>query len=410
MDPEERPPINFDFNHMPLLIEEALEVIGKNWFDRRLKNELQAREAAQKRGQRKHRISYTAKHPFVRWYVEYVNWRDAFALDNDIPLNQSALLLATFVSNLVKVKNAAGLEGILRKLRNSDEFLATAFEVEVASGYVNKNWNVEFVETGVERSPDLKVTTDTGKVFWAECKCRDEMTGRDAEILKFWEHLQDKLYRVLAPAKINVALVVRSTCDPIFSELHGVADAILQASQVIVKHSERNRLEMRGKSRDEKYEFNLLYLADPDHEQPVGVFSDMGADWFAWYGEFRHDGNGNTFVRNPIFFGFTNMTPTDRYVGALNSFGSAVGQLPDSGPGVIWIRIPCPMGEARAQTELEKMATRLEKELSGPHNTRVNCVILSARFFSTEPNEGRPALTYRHVSTVITHKNPRSSM
>lgn len=407
MSPNNQPPVDLEVADINFYIEEALMILGKSWFDRRLSKESQEREVVKNRNHGRQRVQHIAPHKLVQWYIEYKEWRDAYTPENNIPLNQSALLLLTFASNLLKVRYVDGLEQIVLRLRKPNEFMTTSLEVEVATGYVNRGWNVEFVETGRERSPDLKITTDDGKVFWAECKYRDEMTGRDVQVSKFWEQLQDKLYRHWGPAKINVALIVKSACDPANQELQSLADAILQAAQAMVSHSERTHLEPRGKSHDHKYEFNLHHLADPDDEQQLQGFSDLGADWFSWHGEVMHDGKGNSFVRNPKFFGFTNMNPPDRYIGALNSFNSAVGQLPESGPGVIWIRIPYPDDTSFIQADLEAMAAKIERELSGGHNTRVNCVILSTRVFSTESNEGRPALTLRHVSAPIAHKSPR---
>lgn len=410
MLPDDRPPIEVNVNAMESLIDEALTILDKNWFARRISKDRVDRDSAKTRNHSRQRVRYSPKHPLVQWHVEYEAWRDAYTRENEVPLNQCALLLTTFASNLVKVKDAIGLEHILIRLREPDGFMATSFEVEVATGYVNRGWSVEFVETGAQRSPDLKVTIDDGKVFWAECKYREEMTGRDANILKFWEQLQDKIYRAWGPAKTNVAVILRSASDPVQIELDGISNAILQCAQILVNHAQRDALVMNGKSQDEKFEFTLQYLADPDKELPFNGFSGQGTDWFSWMGEQMHIGGSKVIVRNPKFFGFTNMNPSDKYAGVMNSFNSAVGQLPETGPGVIWIRVPYPIGDTRAQEDLDAMAAKLQAELSGTHNSRVNSVILSARVFSTATNEGRPALTYRHVSAPIVHKNPRHIM
>lgn len=395
---------------MKSLIAEAIAIIGDKWFKKRLHKDAEGREAAKRRDHSRQRVRYIAPHPLVQWYVEYEGWHKAYSTDAELPANQSALLLTAFASNLIKVKAAVGLESVLSRLRNPDEFMAAAFEIEVASGYVNRGWAVEFVETEADRSPDLKVTTDEGNVFWVECKYREEISGRDAQISKCWEQLQDKLYRKWGPAKINVALTLRSVSDPVQVEVQALADSIQHATSAMIGHQERSRLEARGTSRDGKYQFSLQYLADPDVEQPFHGFPDLGTDWFSWEGEIKYDGNGNTLIRNPKFFGFRNTNPPDSYIGALNSFNSAVGQLPKSGPGVIWIRVPYPNNVSRAQADLEALASRLRNELSGTHNTRVNAVILSTRFFLSEPNGSQPALTFKHVSTVIEHSNPQHAV
>ncbi|MBB3118289.1 hypothetical protein [Pseudoduganella violacea] len=75
---------------------------------------------------------------------------------------------------------------------------------------------------------------------------------------------------------------------------------------------------------------------------------------------------------------------------------------------MIWIRVPCPTGYQRAQQDLEALAAKLQQELSGKHNRRINAVILKASWFSDEENAGAPALTYRHELRAIEHVDPAS--
>lgn len=402
-------PIDVDSEAMSSLIVQGLRTLGTDWFARRLKREQLDREAVNLRDHRRQRIRHVAAHRIVQWFVEYDAWRQAYSVDSGAPLNQSALLITTFCSNLHKVSQCAGIDSIIRRLRIPAEFLAASFEVEVATGYLNRSWSVEFVETGNDRSPDLKVTTNDGNIFWAECKCREELTQRDQQVSAFCEELKNALHRMWGPARTNIGILLKATTDPLRIELGSLRDAILIAAEKLTAHHERARMKVTGAGYERKYEFELFFLAEPDQEIPFTGFTDFGGDSFEAGGEILNNAKG-TWIRNPRFFGFTNQDPPDKYIGTLNAFKSAVGQLPESGPGVIWIRVPHPVNDARAQTELEQMVNKLKGELSGRHNTRVNCVVLSSRVFSNEPNQGREALTFRHRSALIMHENPRTPL
>ncbi len=390
------------------IAEEGINMLGIEWFSRQQTKDMNMREAVHQKNRTKQRVRYTPKHPVIQWHYEYSKWREAIASGLDIQANQSTLLLASFTRDLVEVRKARGLEHMLPRLQNPKEFTAAAFEVEVAASYVKRGWEIEFIQPSAERSPDIRVTTNNGLVFWVECKCRDQLSGRDSKISAFWENLQERLYRAWMPSKMNFGVLLTSAKDPVKSDLEEVADVIMQAANLLYDHPDKRRLGIRGTAIAEKYDFRLQYLSDPDEELAFSGFGDGGADWFSMEGEVMYNANGEGLIRNPKFYGFKNTNPPDKYMGVINAFKSAVGQLPDQGPGVIWLRVPVPTDGARSESDMRSMVTMLEREVSGQHNTRVNCVILSARVFANEQNQGQPAIAYRHISTIIEHNNPKS--
>lgn len=397
---------DLDQSQVDILFEEAVLVLGKKWFESQLNKDKMNREAASQKNHDRQRVRYYPKHPIVQWYVEHSARRTNSSSASEQEICQSSLLLANFASNLIKVRNASGLKNILPRLRIAEEFYAAAFEVEVACSYVNVGWLVEFIETGSGKSPDLKVTKSDGVTFWVECKCRDGMTGRDAQISGFWESLQDSLYRIWTPKKMNFGILLTAESDPAHSELQAIVDAVVKSSDQLAEHADRRQLIIEGRSHDGKYTFRLVYLADPD-EQVQNSVEDLGTEWFSMDCEVMVQSDGRLLARNPKFFGYSSKHPPDKYAGVLNAFSSAVRQLPESGPGVVCIRIPCPSKEQYVQAELQSMLTKLQQELSGTHNTRVNCILVSTRFFSDEPNSGQIALAYRCASATIEHKNPK---
>jgi hypothetical protein len=388
------------------ITEEGINILGIEWFSRQSTKDMYKREAVQQADRTKQRLRYTPQHPIIQWHYEFSKWREAIASGLEVQANQSTLELASFTRDLIKVKNASGLEHVLARLQKPKEFSAAAFEVEVAASYVNREWEVEFIQPSNERSPDIKVTTNNGLVFWVECKCR-QLSGRDSLISVFWENLQEKLYRSWMPSKMNFGVLLTTAYDPVHSDLEEVADAIMRAANQLYDHPEKRRLGIQGKVVADKYVFRLQYLSDPDEELPFSGYNDGGADWYSMEGEVMYNSKGEGIIRNPKFYGFTNTNPPDKYLGVLNAFKSAVGQLPDQGPGVIWLRVPVPADGARSESDMRTMVKMLESEVSGRHNTRVNCIILSARFFANEQNQGQPAIAYRHISSIIEHNNPK---
>ncbi len=170
------------------ITEEGINILGMKWFSRQRTKDMRKREAVQQTDRTKQRLRYAPEHPIIQWHYEFSKWREAIASGLEIQANQSTLQLASFTRDLVKVKNATGLEHVLARLQRPKEFSAAAFEVEVAASYINKEWEVEFIKPSNERSPDIKVTTNNDLVFWVECKCRDQLSGRDSLISALWEN------------------------------------------------------------------------------------------------------------------------------------------------------------------------------------------------------------------------------
>ncbi|WP_256077388.1 hypothetical protein [Massilia sp. YIM B04103] len=400
-------PLDLDAETFRQSLQTAIELLGTKWFKRRLAKDDEDRELASKRNHNKLRVRHQASHPLVQWHREY----EVLPAEGEgeLPLNQSLLLLASFANNLVKARNAPGIEHVIRRLKEAEAFLAAAFEVEVAVFYLNGGNEVEFLETGDSRSPDLLVRDAQGWQFWAECKYKEEMSERDQTVQACWEMLKDGLYKVWGPAKSNLSLRVHAANDPVKSEIEELKEGILRLGRQMLEHAERDKLTIQAGTRSGKYDVALRYLGDPDAERQAALM-DAGDEYYEWRADIQPQDGGAVLMRNPKEFGFSNANPPDKYRGALNSFNSAVGQIPPSGPGVIWIRVPFPTGYQRAQQDLEALAAKLQQELSGKHNRRINAVILKASWFSDEENAGAPALTYRHELRAIEHVDPANKL
>lgn len=402
-------PIDLNRTSLSALINQNINLLGAGWLDRRLKKDEQERHMARARNHRKHRVRHQAKHPLVQWYREYQQALAKTNEDQALFESQSALLLAAFLSNLSKAKDCAGMAHILERLIEPDEFLAAAFEVEVAVGYLNQGWQVQFVETSQKRSPDLEITRSDGSRFWAECKRKDEMTERDLENEAFFNNMKDRLYKVWGPTKQNLGLAIQFAKDPQKSELDDICELALEMGRQLTAAEPENRLPIGASMLAGRHRVRLHYLAEPDVVQAYTPI-DYGGDHSEFMAEQCATLHTGLLMKNPKVFDFRCDIPADKYQSAINSFKSAVGQIPPSGPSVIWIRVPFPDGYGAQLKDLESMASRIQRELTGEYNRRVNAVVLSARWFSSDPHDGMQAIRYRHDFRVVEHNQPRSPM
>lgn len=401
----EREPQTIDLEIMASLVAKSTLIIGKKWLEDRLEKDRIARKKAQNADHRRRRIRYKAAHELINWHAEYAQWSAAFRANTQQPVNSTALQLASFCSDLIKTESCPGVSSIISRLKQPAEFLSAAFELEVAVGYLNRGWSVEFVQTDKERSPDLRVITDCGESFWVECKRKEEQSQRDESNAAFFGTLQDALHRVWGPAQTNIGVIIKTSDDPGNHELDPLKDAILWGAEQLRLHPDRINTAFNCKGLFEKYSFQLKFLAEPGQTFESLDFSAPPEDDFEVGATFQLVDGKPTF-RNPRYFTFSSDKPSDKYMTALNAFKSATGQLPESGPGVIWIRLAHPRNSAKAHSELEKLASKLKSQLSANQNTRVNAVILSSRVF--ERNAEGEDLSFRHASAAIVHDAPRT--
>lgn len=213
-------------------IKIASESIGSKWLGRKIKEE-KKREAQDKLSVAKRKHSYLYRpqpHPLVQWAIQTQHWRKKCLQTGRLELDEAILKFATLGRVLGRSRHQKGFPRLINRLKQVAEFDAAAFEAEVAAGYLAKGWTVEFVEEGGERSPDLKVMSSDGTVFWAECKCRDRLTERDKTIEAFWKELESTLLRFMGPKKLNFAIIVKALMDPERSMLDGLTRSILTGS------------------------------------------------------------------------------------------------------------------------------------------------------------------------------------
>ena len=154
-------------------------------------------------------------------------------------------------------------------------------------------------------------------------------------------------------------------------------------------------------------------LAEPDEEiktSSIGIQASEDFDRVVIAAEAKVDETGQSYFRNPIAIGFKNAIPSDKVTGIIHALKSAVGQLPEEGPGVVWIRIPDNAWVDQLDHSFQQAETVIKAELSGSHNRRVNAVILMTRVFQKLQKAEMSGLAYRPIIVSIEHQNPRCAV
>ncbi|MEY8200072.1 MAG: hypothetical protein RPS47_12580 [Colwellia sp.] len=83
-----------------------------------------------------------------------------------LSLNNHTIFLIDLFFSLRKAKDICGINDIIERIRDDNKFLSSCFELEVANYYLDLGMTVEVVaETNDEKTPDLLVSTRSGKVY-----------------------------------------------------------------------------------------------------------------------------------------------------------------------------------------------------------------------------------------------------
>lgn len=406
-------PIDLDINSLFSHIKEVMLTVGEKWLLKKINKEEDKNRSRQKNiNNRKHTYLYEVQpHDLIQWTMDIERWRKSCLETKRFELNESVLKYAILGKALSRAKHQKGFEKLISRLKLKSEFYSAAFEAEVASSYIQIGWEVEFVEEGNERSPDLKVTRQDGSVFWVECKCRDALTERDRKIHSLWVELESSLLRYMGPNKINAAVFIKSLSDPERTDLEPLKQFVIEQLNS-AKPQNVDGTEIRSTfDPTRKYQVAIHRLLEADVEVESGGVGFNASEDFekvSVFSEMKVDENNNTYVRNPMILAFQNAIPSDNVSGIIHGFNSAVGQLPESGPGVIWIRIPDNAWNNDLQNSFAKAQKIIKSELTGDHNRRINAVILMTRMFEKIEKNGDEGIGYRPIMTTIEHDNPRN--
>jgi len=382
--------------------------IGKKWFDKRLekltkKNKYNMEQSKVSKGRKFTALFQVQEHELIQEIYQINNFIKSTDKENILPIevNKQIMKLIYRAKLINTIKGTKGINKFPTRLKDIKEFESTFFEIEVAAFYIKEDWKIEFIEESTHKTPDMKARKNH-ITMWIECKRRKLITERDTNIKVYWNKLQQKLLKYLTKTKINIAIIIKSLEDPLVSNMNelydfiinsirngGIGDYSLQSGEIIFKKVLSNKYEITIKLLSKEDDI----ISQNDFILPDGFMSILSLH------------TSNTSIMNPILLGFKDNQESDKVSGIVNSFKSAVKQLPKTGPGCIWIRIP---DDAWGEDDLSlaRAITLLEKEMQGTQNRRINHVVLST--VNTKQNiiPEKVHIIQKPMQKIIHHKNP----
>ena len=389
-------------------IETITGIVGTRWISRRLQ---QATARTKPRNLRTYSfLRPQPHHPLVELFLEFDRWRETGSRAEPA---LAIVRIGLLAESLKLVRAQAGFDKLVQRLKKSREFESAAFEAEVAASYLKRSWTVEFVETGDSRTPDLRVKRGDGSPLWVECKRRDQLTKRDKLVKSIWDDLALSLLKEIGPRRLNYFVGVASTHDPQRRDVERLRHFILSSidSGGIGGFDPVSQTTKMVGVFDGEYQFVVQKLAEPDEtriEYPVSTETITSFDVSKCGWEKSPDSLKPPIVRNPLFIGLKSYSLPDRVSGVVHALKAAVGQIPEDGSGVVWIRVPDNQWAYALDSSLARVKELLQHELSGDQNRRINAVIVATGGFRNVQKDGLEALGYELLQVVIEHSNPRT--
>ena len=306
------------------LIDDLVQILGPDW--------LAAQLAAMPRRQvtkRVQAIQQLKAHDFVEFYSRYaIRSAPRQASDHEI------VRYAHIADHVVGASRVKGFEQIVSSLRSRGRFLDTITEAIVADSYGRRGARVEFVPPAPNRrTPDLHAWPLPTGPLSIECK---RIRARSTVLHRARQRYDDIINRVLSalPARLPPLVYVRFADIP---EEQVVATAIGALRNVRAPtawscvHSDSTVAVWIGPNPGggaANVGWNLPAIADLDRV----------------YAQAMVEINDGRFGE-PAFVALETDGPKFTIHDFEGAFKGAVGQLPESGPGVVAIQIPQPRAE-----------------------------------------------------------------
>lgn len=280
----------------------------------------------------------------------------------------------------------------------------------MAAGYAKSNHAVEFIEEGTEKTPDLLVSPVNGRPFFVECKRRDALTERDRKLNAVWKELESRLLRLMGPQRLNYLVVIRAKVDPKMDDLDYMYQKIVKSFLTggLGRMDASTRTVTPMDDEDGRFQFAVTKLAEADQmleSRQVEIKTVDEFDRVIIGFEQKNDGD-KSFIRNPVIILLKTEAPPDRVTGIVDAFKTATRQLPEGGPGVVWIRVADSSWRRELGESFSRARRLIAEQLTGDWNRRVNAVFIMTRTFRSLEDNGLSGLAYSPLIDGIEHANP----
>jgi hypothetical protein len=139
-------------------------------------------------------------HPFAIGWAELQTEVDLSVQRGSFQLSENSLFLLDHLVRLREVRSMPGIERILQNIEDANSYHSALFEVFILTLLIKKGIDVQIVEESKipnERTPDFKVTTESGAVY-VECKSLDDKSRFEERV---WTQIEGRIIKILAKTK-----------------------------------------------------------------------------------------------------------------------------------------------------------------------------------------------------------------
>lgn len=402
----------FDFTLEGIIqaFESLLKDVGTDWFEQ---NALSHKQKTIPEGKSAYSHLYRPRaHPLIEWYILFPNWKAECERIGKVFVAQEILNLALLGQSLEKIRGDKKFNKLINRLKQPNDFYATAWEIEVAASHIAQGLNVQFIEEQATPTPDLHITDKSGKSFWVECKNRD--LANDPQTQNVWHQVERQLLQFLEQRRLNYQIVLTAQEELKPGEASKIRKFITESIEQNFEPTSLLRLTgatATFKDDTGKFELTIHKLSEPDVQLDGDGFVLPSPREYADFGTFlcsRSDlENGRKIITNPRSIQL-NCVGSIRVQGVQNAFKLAVKQLPKSGPSVIHIRLPINSWVTDLDDTKTQIENFLQKELSGGQNRRVNAAIVAMHYTELVSRGAFRYPDFKVVNIVVEHDNPRA--
>lgn len=344
-------------------------------------------------------IDYTEKfHPLAFLTYQADKQLKSCAEKKFFEVSEEILRLSYLGENLfiLKEQNTKGVDSKIQDLTSPDKklFDKTTYEIEVAAAYARKGYSVKFVETKSKegrKTPDLLINNEVE----IECKKKDRTTDRDIRNIENWKLIMQKTSGMMEHFGLNYAVFVKTQRDPEKEDVK----FILQQLQEIIKEKKQGRFAFRD--RGIGITLQILSMNDQEIEsEGIEFGTSEELDYAVPAMEFKRDGEGKAFIRNPRIFCFKSGKLPERISSVIESIKDAKQQLSGNRSGLIYVNLNT-IDRKMIDKDFERLDVLIKDLLK--NNSTISGVIVSTEFFVKDVQ----GYVYLHKARVIGNEQAR---
>jgi hypothetical protein len=381
------------------------QIIGADWIERKLIELHKSNEEQKRLFEKGNRYTtHESFHPLIMLFYFSDMWIEATRKGVLEDINEHIVRLlhiSSILENTARIKN---FTKEIDRLKDKKEYFGAICELEVAYIYTLLGFRIEFVSETITRTSDLVLLMDDITIY-VECKNRELLSDRDKKVANVWKNLTDFSIGNLFTQGAELALFVISASDPVIEDFAQLKDELVNIIANCKKCLDSNNGMMFSamnkkytilatKPRNDKNEVFVQLPISPDNSIVV-THTKKKSDRF----EFD----------NVASFSYKNLRTSDIIPGIINAFNSGRKQIPELGPGIIWIKLPDNLPNDYSK-RINEVKVEIEKQIIDSNNNRINYIFLLSNMWSQEQTEDGIELKMSFNIIELCHKNPKNKV